>query len=591
MTRGHTLWRSLGGAKLLLPLVILTIGHTAWKGYRFGDSNLTIHVPLVKNYADPRLYPGDPMVATGSRHPSFFFPAIAVVVRALDHLEVQYFVLFLVAKLLGLWARWSLATLVFSDRNVALLFVIIALGETVSLNQEPLHAPRLTHGEFACSLLMCAIVLYLRDRKWAAYLLTGLSFNIHSLFASSVFAMFAADSALSVRELRVRSIARWWGTFFLLALPTLIWILQVREPLDPKWVELLRVRSEGHSFPLSWRAEKYTSFLALLALAGLGLRSGARPDLQRKLLRFAGVVGVFCLAGVALTEWHPTKIALQGQFTRATRILTEFALLYVARLMVDCWGRGLVAKTAAAMAFLAVFFPATYVQLLLLAIAILLVLRAKDLPRVPVLIAAVTLVLASIYPPGEVPPQLGIGQLRSSVNQFLQLQVLLCVALFVLWQLSNALPWRRIAATVISGVLLLYAVPAQYRSVMERLKATSWVRVQIWARENTPRTAAFITPPERSGFRVFSERPVIGEWKDGTQLFFSDRFGFEWSLRMQDLGYPNFKALQEKQLLDIAARYGARYLVFPAERTLGFQQLFATDEYIVYGLERIGVSP
>jgi len=51
-------------------------------------------------------------------------------------------------------------------------------------------------------------------------------------------------------------------------------------------------------------------------------------------------------------------------------------------------------------------------------------------------------------------------------------------------------------------------------------KRGDWIGVQLWAKENTPIDAMFITPPYLQGFRIYSERGAVAEWKDGTQQYF-----------------------------------------------------------------------
>ena len=83
---------------------------------------------------------------------------------------------------------------------------------------------------------------------------------------------------------------------------------------------------------------------------------------------------------------------------------------------------------------------------------------------------------------------------------------------------------------------------------------------------------------------MFSERPIVGEWKDGTMVFFSDRFALEWSRRMKDVGgrEGKFRTFDEKRLVEIASKYGARYLVFPADVPLHFRRVYANRDFAVY---------
>jgi hypothetical protein len=82
-----------------------------------------------------------------------------------------------------------------------------------------------------------------------------------------------------------------------------------------------------------------------------------------------------------------------------------------------------------------------------------------------------------------------------------------------------------------------------------------------------------LTPPDREGFRVFSERSIVGEWKDGTQQFFSWAFTREWRRRMDALqvGKTAFEALPPEQLAEIGRRFGAGATGLPRRPRVAFR--------------------
>jgi len=57
--------------------ILLALTGTFLVGYRFGDSNHGITVPILKRFMDRSLYPGDVMVATAERFPTVFYRALA----------------------------------------------------------------------------------------------------------------------------------------------------------------------------------------------------------------------------------------------------------------------------------------------------------------------------------------------------------------------------------------------------------------------------------------------------------------------------------------------------------------------------------
>ena len=127
------------------------------------------------------------------------------------------------------------------------------------------------------------------------------------------------------------------------------------------------------------------------------------------------------------------------------------------------------------------------------------------------------------------------------------------------------------------------STPRPTRTARARWEAGGWREAQDWARRSTPKDAVFLTPPREAGFRVFSERTVVGEWKDGTQQYFDDGFVREWGDRMQALRGDAYASLSDRELLDLAARYGASYIVLPARPIRrGLVPAYRAKGYAVY---------
>jgi len=63
-------------------------------GYRFGDSNHGITVPILKRLMDPALYPGDVMVATAEAFPTVFYRILARVLPSPASIPAAFFFLY-----------------------------------------------------------------------------------------------------------------------------------------------------------------------------------------------------------------------------------------------------------------------------------------------------------------------------------------------------------------------------------------------------------------------------------------------------------------------------------------------------------------
>ncbi len=110
-----------------------------------------------------------------------------------------------------------------------------------------------------------------------------------------------------------------------------------------------------------------------------------------------------------------------------------------------------------------------------------------------------------------------------------------------------------------------------------------WDQLQVWVEQHTPKNALFITPPTRVGFRIRSHRAIVGEIKDGSSGLYSPEFARNWSERVSDLQFLNYKTTAEIHALQ--KKYSADYLVtFTNAIYPEFTQVFSTPTFIVYKL-------
>jgi hypothetical protein len=111
----------------------------------------------------------------------------------------------------------------------------------------------------------------------------------------------------------------------------------------------------------------------------------------------------------------------------------------------------------------------------------------------------------------------------------------------------------------------------------------AWARAGFWCRNNTPKDALFIVPPFSRFFRVYSERSILANMKDGTKLLFSEDFAIEWSERMADL--RTFDSFNEDDFRKLKSKYNASYAVIRNNNSLRFPILYSNEDYNIYHIE------
>lgn len=568
-------------------LLLLAVASMDFKGYRFGGSNHSLQVPHLKHLVEPSLYRGDPVLGSFDSYVTFFFHALAPVVRMMG-VEPVYFALYALSHFATLAALYALGLALSRSPAAAFVACFLSVGQVPSLGAELSYWPRLTHAEVATPLLLWAFWLYLRGRPLVAFALAGFTFNVHGLYALYVGVMLGADTLLT--PTRRRGLLAAAAAFLLPALPALLWALARHDAVPPEqwplWLQTLRERSALHAFPLSVPASVYGRYLTLLSLGGLAFFARPKEARHPALVHFAIAALGLCVAGLFFSEVLPVRRLLEAQLLRSTKWLTFFVIVLVAHLVTVAWEwRGL-ARLASAVCVLGLTLeqPAWVTVSL-----VLFVLARREVWPLPLsALAALALIVDVVTGASPVGERFGLAALTNGVRDaFSSPAVAVCLGLLLVIRASPTLQRAQRGLLLLAPALLFGGVlPYMYRQHRIAVAGEAWNEAQTWVGRHTARDSVILTPPDREGFRVFSERAVVGEWKDGTQQFFSWAFTLEWRKRMEDLqiGVSSFEDLPPERLAELGRRYGASYLVFPAGSRLPFESLFENSEFAIYRL-------
>ncbi|HUG52328.1 MAG TPA: DUF6798 domain-containing protein [Vicinamibacteria bacterium] len=529
---------------------------------------------------DPGLYPGDVMVATAERFPTVFYRALAAVLPGTEAIPAAFFVLYLVAvaaTLAGAWriGRWA------GGPAAGALALLFAFPVRIGLAGESLYRVAFSHSHLASALAIWAMVWFLEGRRVLPLLVLSLGAYNHLLYSVYVLVPMVLVVLWEAREAGRRRTLQRLAAAILPLLPLAAWTLAQRAPMTPEWLALLRLRSAHHSFPSAF-AEDLPQAAALLALSALAL---SRLGLDRRRLVAFFLLGTALqfVVGTLFTEIWPVKAVLQYQPHRAWRFLMLLLQGVVAAGVVAGWREGGLGRTIAVATGVVMFTPGLEP---LLAVVVLLQAAAGRPTPAPWarLLAAGVLVVVTGWADREVVWTHPADTLPRALNA----TVLGAAALAVVIAVGRSSPRTRTAGTIAAAVLAVgWLTPKAYASHRQRWESGAWRAAQNWVRVNTPRSAVLLSPPHEAGFRVFSERTIVGEWKDGTQQYFDDAFVREWGERMEALG-DDYEALGEDRLLELARRYGASYIVLPRQPPRrGLALVYRNPSWAVYRTERV----
>lgn len=566
----------LEGATLAL---LVTLAGIDLVGYRFGDSNQGITVPILKRFMDPSLYRWDVMVATGERFPTIFYAALAAVLPGKESIPAAFFALYvfsIAAALAGVYriGRWC------GGPEAGLIALLIAIPVRNGIANESLYRVQFSHSHLASALVIWAMALFLEGRRLLPLLMLSLGAYNHVLYSLYVLVPCLLVLLVEAREVgRLRTLLRLAAAVVPL-LPFMVWTLAHRTPMTPGWLELLRLRSSHHSFPSSF-GDTLAAGAFLLALGTLTLSRLPREKRLVVALFFFGFALLFVF-GTVFTEFIPVKAVLQFQPHRSWRFLMLILYGLAATGVVAGWRAGGRARVAALLTALILVNP-QFEPLLPIAV----IAQAAVGRPTPATWARLAAVGALVALAGWDAPHLALSWEEYPVDALTTPTVIGAAALAVLVLVGRELgpSQRRWAALAAAAGTVFWLGPDAYDRKRLKWETGSWRDVQDWVRLNTPKDAVLVTPPQEAGFRVFSERTVVGEWKDGTQQYFDEDFANEWAARMEALGPAGYVKMSDEQLAQIARRFGASYVVLPPRRRHpGLEELYKNGHYAVYGL-------
>ena len=165
--------------------------------------------------------------------------------------------------------------------------------------------------------------------------------------------------------------------------------------------------------------------------------------------------------------------------------------------------------------------------------------------------------------------------------------------------------WNKFSGAGFFIIVLAYAFINQpaYKSIISD-RDNPWKEVQSWAKNYTPANSIFATPPSVSGFRIVSDRAVIGELKDGGMVNNNKKFALEWWRRMKLLGVEDicsdsekrreyqrclvsrYNTLNSQDFREMNRLYKANYVVTSLDHNLTFPVVWENRKYRVFEINR-----
>ena len=539
-----------------LLFAVLTFIAVAINGYHLGTFDQVFHLPFLKEWNDPTLYPTDPFVGLKDYHFSYFWFMFLPAYRA-GILEPVLFVVHMLVTYATFWGFWELCDQLFHNRLANLLITFALVIPHLGFPGFQIIEFSLLNRTFTIPLLLFAIVFYLRGRYGISFLLLAITFNINLVYAAFVIAMFGVDMLANFKRLPWKRILPPMLFFILAIIPLILRKNSVSPGLDFSLNPALR-DAEALStlytvyYPIG--PINYVLLGSLQGLAGIAtllisFRKFPSQPADGVMKNFLIAILIVIAIGSLASYLFPVTFIIQFQLIRIGVFLLYFTYLYLA------W---IVSRTIA-----------TEVR--------------RPLDNWVIVLAYVTFLLPVMA--------LLFWLLRAKPNQkriaWAGLSILVLVA----------------AAELVLAYRFHFLAPG-YHIYGPR---TVWRETQEWAKANTPKDALFLTPPYEfwhyePDWRVFSERGTVATIPEFMVLHLDPAFMPGFLERFDDLapgaraqfnGDYNHSFALTRQAFDslslqdyqrIAAKHGAQYLVLPLSHQIALSPIYTNSGYAIYQL-------
>jgi hypothetical protein len=548
---------SLGRKKLFRHVTFLGVAILAilMNGYHFGTFDQVIHIPFLKKLADPGLYPNDPFLSLVNEHYSYFWWMFLPALRA-GMLEPVMFSVHLLSTYALCWMFWDFTDILFRNNLANLFSLVLLVFPHMGLSGFTLVEFSLLNRTFVLPFIIGAFILYLKRHYTLVFLILGVMFNFHIIYTGFAMLMVCLDLVLRRPEATLKIFLKGIFVFILFASPVLLWRagsapidFQVRpDVLDLASSALLA----GVYYFLLPNPQGVISTLhgittmALFIIAWRLNLSTHDMVIKNFVLAIAGVV----IIQIITTYWVPVTFILQLQILRIGVFLLIFGYIYFAGYIARRMQDGSLAG-----------FPSYLV------LTSFIIYYSSALP----------LLFLAFY---------------NWMSKFRWRQW--CSAVIFLSICISTLIAARISEIWSPGVYL--SEPK-----------TPWTQTQDWARNNTPRDAMFITPPEIlrhyiPDWRTFSERGTLATLVEIYEFPHPD-FYPGWKERFEaiapgaiskfngdyfdtfSLTKDAYYSLKPEEYLRIAQQYNVRYLVVEKPHIQPFQAVYENDSFVVYDLQ------
>ncbi|MDO8487479.1 MAG: hypothetical protein Q7S45_04245 [Candidatus Curtissbacteria bacterium] len=514
--------------KHLLIIILLSLSAFLIHGYQFAVSDQEIFITYILKSQDPSLFQSDALFNQSSAHLSLFYPVIGFLTKFVD-IQVTFVIGYLIFQFAFFVALYRLSRILLKDNDLA-YFSLLPFLLPKFIGGTAAQTFDLFFGYRSIGVIFLVFYLsFLLEKKY-----------IKSIFFASVGFLFHPLSIIpNILLLPVLAIqsskSRVFDSLKYIILPMVIGLTLFAifgqsftnsSPLkDNLWLSIIRFRDD-YLFISSWTLRAWGAFALYFFLIVIFLKK-VQKSLIKPIIIISFVSLILFLINSFVLETLKIPLVAEFQLVRSINPIAYIGLALSPLFLV----------------------PKNYFQRILGGAAfIFLCLNLFDLFFATAIIFTFCLLLNRNEE--KVKPRV----------------------------------FNPYAIPVITFILYIALNIPSYLNFQEKIqfpkKQDDWINVQKWASQNTAKSAKFLVPPDQTGFRIFSSRPIVGDIKDGAVVIYSPQYAIYWSNLMADTA--NYQNLESGDFLALKRKYSFSYFVTTALKNLPLEVVFKNNSFIVY---------
>lgn len=514
--------------KHYINLIVISLVSVFIHGYQFAVSDQEIFIPYILQSANASLFPGDALFNQSSAHLSLFYPLIGLLTNFFD-IQTIFFVGYLIFQFAFFAGIYRLAKILLKNERLA-YFSLLSFILPKFIGGTATQTFDLFFGYRSVGVVFLVFYLsYLLEKKYAKSLIiafVGILFHPLSIIPSALtlpvlFLSYSKSKTKDCLKIIISSLLLVVTSYIVLGRDFFNTLFSKNE----LWYSIIKFR-DAYVFASSWQLIGWAAFFLYLTLVIL-VASDISKGIRKTIINVTVISLVVFLANAILLDFLKLPGFAQFQLVRS---ITPIAYLGLALSPLFLSYKNKVLKISGFLAFLFLALNLFYLFLftaIIFSVGVYLVKEKK--------------------------------QMKLQKNTFL----LACTLIIIIYISMNLQSF--------TGIQNKYQFPK---------RDDDWISLQKWVLQNTNKTAKFLVPPTQTGFRIFSQRSIVGDIKDGAVVIYSPNFANHWHSIANDIF--SYESLEEPNFLQLQRKYQFEYFVTKIYTKLNFSLIYQNNSFNIY---------